>query len=338
MSVRTIHVRTSVGSVNLPTDRPEAAAQPNSTAPDLERTVSSRLESPPILSVHLAFEPASVRTALYRPFTRSYLYFADIAVDESGKFFKFLPARAPHGENLILVVSDVGYRTSGASALCCRTIADLHVCAASDGHQCFPFYVDDEGGGNRRENVTDWALEQFRTHYGAASGEKVPAEKRRASRRQPDVGDSPASGAKTRRADAPTLAKNTPRPAGDMTKWDIFYYVYGILHHPGYRTKFADNLKRELPRIPFAPDFWAFSTAGKELARLHLDYEQLEPYKLKFIEMEGVPLSYRVEDKMRLCRDKTELRVNPSLTLAGLPPQTFEYRLGNRSALEWVTD
>ncbi len=108
--------------------------------------------------------------------------------------------------------------------------------------------------------------------------------------------------------------------------------------YSGRRTKFADNLKRELPRIPLAPDFWAFVKAGKELARLHLDYEKLEPYPLKFIETEGVPLSYRVEDKMRLGPSKRELHVNKSLTLAGIPPETFEYRLGNRSALEWVID
>jgi len=115
-------------------------------------------------------------------------------------------------------------------------------------------------------------------------------------------------------------------------------YIYGILHHPGNRTKFADNLKRELPRIPFAPDFGAFAKAGQELARLHLDYEKLEPYPLKWIETEGVPLSYRVEDKMRLSKDKATLRVNPSLALAGIPPETLQYRLGNRSALEWVID
>jgi predicted helicase len=90
--------------------------------------------------------------------------------------------------------------------------------------------------------------------------------------------------------------------------------------------------------MPFAPDFRAFATAGKELAALHLDYEKLEPYPLNWIETEGVPLSYRVEDRMRLSKDKTSLRVNPSLTLAGIPPETFAYRLGNRSALEWVID
>jgi predicted helicase len=93
-----------------------------------------------------------------------------------------------------------------------------------------------------------------------------------------------------------------------------------------------------LPRIPFAPDFWAFANAGRELARLHLDYEKLEPYPLKFIESEGVPLSYRVDDKMRLSKDKTELKINASLTLRPLPPEVFQYRLGNRSALEWVID
>jgi predicted helicase len=101
---------------------------------------------------------------------------------------------------------------------------------------------------------------------------------------------------------------------------------------------FADNLKRELPRIPFAPNFRAFAAADAELARLHLDYEKLEPYPLQRQETPDVPLSYRVEDKMRLSKDKPAVTVNPSLTLSGIPPETLSYRLGNRSALEWVID
>jgi predicted helicase len=125
---------------------------------------------------------------------------------------------------------------------------------------------------------------------------------------------------------------------GSITKWDIFYYVYGLLHHPGYRARFADNLKRELPRIPFAPKFRAFANAGKELAEFHLGYEQVKPFPLEMTDQESVPLSYRVEDKMRLSKDKSAVTVNPSLTIAGIPPQTYDYRLGNRSALEWVID
>ncbi len=118
----------------------------------------------------------------------------------------------------------------------------------------------------------------------------------------------------------------------------IFHYIYAVLHHPAYRDKFADNLKRELPRIPFAPDFASFAAAGRELARLHAEYETLEPWPLEWVVNQAMPLSYRVEDKMRLNKDKAALAVNRSLTLAGIPPETFEYRLGNRSALEWVVD
>jgi len=118
--------------------------------------------------------------------------------------------------------------------------------------------------------------------------------------------------------------------------WDIFYYVYGVLHHPGYRSKFADNLKKSLPRIPFAPDFRAFAAAGKALAALHLDYEKLEPHPLQFVTNDK-PLSYGVE-KMKLSKDTASLRVNDSLTLAGIPPEVYEYRLGNRSALHWIID
>ncbi len=188
-------------------------------------------------------------------------------------------------------MSDIAYRASSFSALVSDRIPDLHLCASVDAHQCFPFYVYDEDGTNRRENVTDWALDQFRTHY-----------------------------------------KNKK-----ISKWDVFYYVYGLLHHAGYREKFTDNLKRELPRIPLAPDFPAFSAAGQELAKLHLDYEQLEPWPLVWLETPGVALSYHVE-KMKLAKDKKSLVVNPWLTLAGIPPETFDYRLGNRSALDWVID
>jgi predicted helicase len=122
-----------------------------------------------------------------------------------------------------------------------------------------------------------------------------------------------------------------------IAKDAIFHYLYALLHHPEYRERYAANLKRELPRIPFAPDFDAFATAGKELARLHVEYESLEPWPLEEIVNKDVPYSERVV-KMKLSADKQSLRVNDSLTLAGMPETAFEYRLGSRSALEWVID
>lgn len=169
----------------------------------------------------------------------------------------------------------------------------IHICdlLPQGGSQCFPFYTYDEDGSNRRENITDWALERFRTHY-----------------------------------EDPTIGK-----------WDVFHYVYGVLHEPSYRETFGDNLRLELPRIPFREDFRAYAEAGRRLGEWHVGYESVEPWPLEWVYTEGVPLSYRVE-KMRLDREKTTLTVNETLRLAGIPPEVSEYRLGNRSALEWVID
>jgi predicted helicase len=231
------------------------------------------------------------RECLYRPFTKRSLFFDDVLNDARSLFPTFFPTAESETENRVIAISDIGYRASVYSCLMTAGLTDLHLCASLDGHQCFPFYVYDESGKDRRENILDFTLDDFRKRY---KDKKV-------------------------------------------TKWDIFYYVYGLLHHPGYREKYADNLKRELPRIPYAPDFAAFSKAGEKLAKLHLEYESLKEWPLKWIETKDVPLSYRVE-KMKLAKDKQSLVVNDSLTLADIPPETFEYRLGNRSALEWIID
>jgi predicted helicase len=122
-----------------------------------------------------------------------------------------------------------------------------------------------------------------------------------------------------------------------ITKGEIFHYIYAILHHAIYRERYGENLKRELPRIAFAPDFHAFADAGNELATLHLNYESLEPWPLESIERKGVPFSERIT-KMKLSKDRTGIQINESLTLAGIPPEVFSYKLGSKSALEWVID
>jgi len=237
------------------------------------------------------FDKTKVRLALYRPFCKQHLFFDRILNEEVYIFPRFFPTPETERENRLIVISDIGYRAFGFGVLMANCITDLHLCASSDAHQCFPFYVYDEDGTNRRENLTDWALTRFRDHYGDPS----------------------------------------------ITKWDIFHYVYGVLHLPAYREKFAADLKRELPRIPFLADFRAFAGAGERLARLHLNYESVEPWPLVGIYAPDAPLSYRVE-KMRLSKDRTTLVVNETLSLGEIPPRAFDYRLGNRSALDWVID
>ena len=169
-----------------------------------------------------------------------------------------------------------------------QQITDLHLTGDS---QCFPFYTYGENGKNRRENISDWALSQFRAHY-----------------RDDTIG-----------------------------KWDIFHYVYGLLHHPQYRERYGANLKRDLPRVPHAPDFWGFAKAGGRLGEIHVGYEDVDEYPLSLIETPDTQLDWRVE-KMKLSKDKTQIKYNDFLTLDGIPARAFDYRLGNRSALEWVID
>ena len=125
-----------------------------------------------------------------------------------------------------------------------------------------------------------------------------------------------------------------------ITREDNFYYVYSLLHHPDYRTRFSENLKRDLARIPLSGktvDFHALAAAGRKLADLHINYEEQKAYRLKPVENPEAPLDWRVE-AMKLSKDRDAIRYNDFLTLTGIPPETFDYRLGNRSALEWVID
>ena len=98
------------------------------------------------------------------------------------------------------------------------------------------------------------------------------------------------------------------------------------------------NFKRDLPHIPYAPEFWEFVEAGRQLADIHVRYEDQEKYHLDLIETPDMPLDWRVEQMKFSSKDKTEIKYNDFLTLAGIPAEAFAYRLGNRSALEWVVD
>lgn len=123
-----------------------------------------------------------------------------------------------------------------------------------------------------------------------------------------------------------------------ISKWDIFYYNYGILHHPDYREKYREDLKRSMPRIPFADDFWVFAKTGEQLADLHTNYESAPKYTgLTFKETPNIPLDWRVE-KMKLSRDKTRIQYNDFLSIEDIPVEAHDYRLGTRSALEWIID
>ncbi len=120
-----------------------------------------------------------------------------------------------------------------------------------------------------------------------------------------------------------------------ITKESIFYYTYGVLHNPVYRKKYELNLKRDFPRIPFYKDFWKWSDWGKELMNLHIDYENVEPYALT--------IRSQQTDKIPKPKLKAEIANNKIVldditTISDMPSEAWDYKLGNRSALEWILD
>ena len=215
-------------------------------------------------------------------------------------------------------------------SLATNGICDLHFIGDT---KCLPFLCFDKSG-NSKDNITDWALNLFKDHYQllATADTKLTAK----------------TGAE--------LAASTNQKA--ITKEDIFHYAYGVLHNPAYRKKYELDLKREFPRLPLYDDFYQWAAWGKQLMNLHINYETVEPYLLKLIGTKaGIDEAkvsafsniicepealYKTQSKIKvkLKADKEHgiIELDEQTALSGIPKQAWEYKLGNRSALEWVLD
>ena len=201
--------------------------------------------------------------------------------------------------------------TKGFTALVSNYLVDLHFVGDT---QCFPLYwyeKDADGKYIRHDAITDESLDFFRRIYPGGF-----------------VGRPKYKGGQ------------------DISKEDIFYYIYGILHSPEYRQRFESNLKKELPRIPMSSNFRLFSAAGRNLADIHLNYEEAELYPLRVIGNAENP--GRVE-KMRWGKkrntesgkmeaDKSTLIYNGNLTFKGIPEDAHRYVINGRTPLEWMID
>ena len=136
-------------------------------------------------------------------------------------------------------------------------------------------------------------------------------------------------------------------PHTRITKEDIFYYIYGVLHSPEYRQRFENNLRKELPRIPLAKDFKAFMKAGRELADLHLNYETVDRWPLmeqgnktnpgRTVKM-TYPAKVKDPDTGRKVPDRTILKVAENLTIHGIPLRAYDYVVNGKSAIGWLID
>ena len=250
------------------------------------------------------YSPDSVWPTQYRPFVKQHCYVDYVLVNNKYRMDSIFPAL--DSENRAICVPGVG-STKPLSALMVDTMPDLNLNEA--GAQCFPRY-------------------QYQEPMDAQSD--LPGLETRLERVD-NITDTALRAFRVHYRD------------NGITKDAIFDYVYGVLHAPGYRERFADDLTKELPRVPFAPDFHAFAEAGRELAELHLGYETCAEYPLEVAftgEGSPRPEHFRIGARaMRFADDeKAVLVVNDHIRLEETPPEAHEYQVNGRTPLGWFID
>ena len=265
---------------------------------------------------HIVFDGARVTAGAYRPFCRQWAYYDSTMNERTYQQPKLFPlADTDEAPNLAIIMSERG-------PFITNILPDLELVHHG---QCFPLSWYEEArteadslfgagaaGLTRHDAITDEALSVFRTAY-------------------------------------PRAFEGRPARTGgpELTKEDLFYYVYGTLHSPEYRSRFAANLAKELPRVPLAADFRAFSEAGRALAELHLNYEAVECWPS--IEEDGDSAHPGRTEKMRFGKkkdpetgknvnDRTVLHVAERMTLRNIPEAAYGYVVNGKNAVDWLID
>lgn len=256
------------------------------------------------------YQDEYIRKVTYRPFVATHCYANYIFVHRKHQMDRIFPDSS--SENRMICATGIGSRKP-FSVLMTGTITDLNLHEA--GAQCFPRY-------------------RYPKPEATVDGMDTPEEL---------VGVEPESKRIDNISDTALRVFFDRYRDDTITKDAIFNYVYGILHSPSYREEFANDLLKAIPRIPFAPDFYAFAQAGKALAELHLRYETCERYSLEVeYSREGEPEAkhFRLTDKaMRFANhEKRTLVINEHVRLYGIPEAAHGYVVNDRTPLEWFID
>ncbi|WP_273757258.1 type ISP restriction/modification enzyme, partial [Bartonella sp. MM73XJBT] len=286
---------------------------------------SSSLKEELIRGKFFEFENDCLVQSLYRPFTQQWLYYNNIFNHRVSQ----IPRIFPMGkvvENRVIQVTGTG-ATKDFSVIMIKTVPDFQMI---ENGQCFPRYIYEETTVSKSKSGKQ-------SHLFANATEESK-----------NVG--------LQRRDAITdegLAHfKEAYPNETITKDDLFYYVYGLLHSEDYRTRYADNLCKELPRIPCvktAEDFWKFVTAGRELGHLHVNYEDVKPYPVTFKKGNpkqtdiSNPEKFYYVNEMKFAKikdskkkDKTTVIYNNNITITDIPLDAYAYIVNGKPALEWV--
>lgn len=256
-------------------------------------------------------DEGAIYSTHYRPFFKQKTYFNRQLNNCVYQLPKLFPT--PHHKNLVICVSGVGV-TKDFSAIITNYLPDLELIGKS---QCFPLYWYDENKGEQEVSL-----------FGTTNEERWT--------KRDGITDWCLQEVRSRFAGAKSI-----------TKEDIFYYVYGLLHSPHYRERFADDLRKALPRIPIverAEEFIAFSKAGRELAHLHLHYEDFaNEAGVEVVETDysaADEFAFYAVEKMRFAPkdERHTIIVNPHIAIHNIPTEAYDYVVNGKSAIEWVMD
>jgi predicted helicase len=259
------------------------------------------------------FQSRKIVAAVYRPYTKTNLYYDRFFNENRYQIPTIFP---DSGEPNKAIMLKQRWSGEGHIALMIDSVPELQT---DGGTQCFPLYLYDQ---------------QEEDSGGLFEGQSSGLQRREAI------------------TDAGLAHFQAAYPGEEISKEDIFYYVYGLLHSPDYRDSYADNLTKELPRIPCVKtyaDFRAFSYAGRRLGDLHVNYETVEPYPVTY--KQGTPALWNISDrkafycvtKMKFAGkrgdiDKTTVIYNANITMTDVPLEAYDYVVNGKPALEWVME
>ena len=252
-------------------------------------------------NIALTYSAADVALALYRPFCKQNLFYYKPILERTYQMQKIFPT--PQSKNLIICVSGLG-GPKQHSVLISNEIMDLN--CLDSGTQCFPLYYYEKNDSPQSDLYT-YSQGQYIRHDGISD-----------------------------------FALNLARELNPkITKEDIFYYIYGFLHNPEYRTRFAADLKKSLPRIFFPAtyeEFKKYCEAGRHLAKLHLNYES-GPLCPSVVVSDCEHGNFKV-DKMRFIAkdDKRTIIFNNDITIENIPQEAYNYVINGKSAIEWIME
>ncbi|GGO94055.1 helicase [Nocardioides phosphati] len=303
-------------------ERTRTTAKPKDLVPDFIDLDPTKISWTLSLKNRLAagrnvtFEREHLGGAIYRPFFRQTVYYDGGLNHIRGQLPRIFPTTTMRNFGFYLTAAGSGHPFS---ALACDLIPDLALWGSGSG-QYFPRW--------RYEQVEEDAA-------GLELGLDIEGGLIDGHRQIDNVTDE-------------ALANFVAAyPAEAITKDDIYFYVYGLLHSPTYRVTFASDLRKMLPRIPFVRNFRGFVDAGRSLSDLHLGYETVDPYPLAGLDIQpiGDPYAFFAVGDRKMAfgksgkeKDRTTIVYNDRITLSGIPEEAYQYMLGSRSAIEWIID